>query len=392
MGVEQKTEQIELEEILNKTIESIKKSKEQIFEIAEDARAEKETLIKKLDQINEDIKQVISEVDELELKYKKSRSQLVKVSKNFKVYSESDIQKAYEDANQFQIDLFIAREREVNLRAVRHDLQVRIKNIELTIERAESLITQISVVYDYLTNDFVKMSELVESNQLRQMFGLKIIQAQEEERKRVARDIHDGPAQSMANVVLRTEIAERLMNNNEIELARRELKDLKLMIRQSLADVRQIIFDLRPMVLDDLGLIPTLRKFIPEVSKRERLPIELVITGRERRFPSGLEVAIFRLIQELINNVIKHANASQVLVNVECAESFVQVMIRDNGVGFIEDEVMRDKNHFGLIGIRERIQLLEGELDIKSILNQGTTVIFKIPVKESGESSNESKG
>jgi len=111
------------------------------------------------------------------------------------------------------------------------------------MEKAKNLITQVNIVFDYLTNDINKMSDIVESVKIRQMFGLKVIQAQEEERKRVARDIHDGPAQSMANIVIRTEIAERLMNNHNIELAIQELKDLKTMIRKSLTDVRQIIFD-----------------------------------------------------------------------------------------------------------------------------------------------------
>ena len=324
-------------------------------------------------------------MDRLEINYRKARMHLADVSSNFNKYTEHDIHKAYEDANRLQVDLTVAREREGNLKAHRNDLQLRLKMLEQTIERAELLITQVGVVFDYLSGDIIKMAEVVESAQHRQLYGLKIIQAQEEERKRVAREIHDGPAQSMANVVLRTEIAERLMNANQPQLAMKELKDLKLMVRQSLADVRKIIFDLRPMALDDLGLFPTLRKFVQEMSKREDLPIELNLRGRERRLPSGLEVAIFRLVQEALNNVIKHSKANQVEVFVEYQDAFIRVLVKDNGVGFDQVKVEKEKGRFGLMGMKERVQLLEGDMEIESTENVGTNVIVNVPIKESGE-------
>ncbi|MFX0560625.1 sensor histidine kinase [Tepidibacillus infernus] len=381
-----------LEEILHKTIRAIDQSKEQIFEIAEDARSEKENLLRKLEALREETKKVIDEVDQLEARYRRARTNLADVSRNFKLYTESDIQKAYEEANQLQIDLLMAREREANLKILRNELQMRLKNINVTIERAEVVATQIGVVSDYLTGDIIKMSEAVESAQYKQMFGLKIIQAQEEERKRVAREIHDGPAQSMANVVLRTEIAERFMNVKQMDQAIQELKDLKVMVRQSLADVRKIIFDLRPMALDDLGLFPTLRKYIQEMAKRDNLDIDLSLAGRERRLPSGMEVAIFRLVQEALNNVVKHAQATKAVVKVEFQSGQIEVSVKDNGIGFDEEEQEKQKEgHFGLMGMKERVDLLEGDLEIQSIKNKGTTIKIRVPVNESGEISDGSE-
>ncbi|GBF10515.1 sensor histidine kinase [Tepidibacillus sp. HK-1] len=381
-----------LEEILHKTIRAIDQSKEQIFEIAEDARSEKENLLRKLEALREETKKVIDEVDQLEARYRRARTNLADVSRNFKLYKESDIQKAYEEANQLQIDLLMAREREANLKILRNELQMRLKNINVTIERAEVVATQIGVVSDYLTGDIIKMSEAVESAQYKQMFGLKIIQAQEEERKRVAREIHDGPAQSMANVVLRTEIAERFMNVKQMDQAIQELKDLKFMVRQSLADVRKIIFDLRPMALDDLGLFPTLRKYIQEMAKRDNLDIDLSLVGRERRLPSGMEVAIFRLVQEALNNVVKHAQATKAVVKVEFQSEQIEVSVKDNGIGFDEEEQEKQKEgHFGLMGMKERVDLLEGDLEIQSIKNKGTTIKIRVPVNESGEISDGSE-
>ncbi len=371
-----------LEKVLTNTIIAIEKSKEQIFEISENARLELGKITEQLTKVNKEINLVINQVDNLDMEYKKSRVRLATVSKNFKLYSEENIQKAYEETNKYQVDLLLAREKESNLQVLRNDLQLRIKNIEFTIERADILITQVSVIHDYLKNDVNKITEIMESSQLHQMIGIRIIQAQEEEKKRIAREIHDGPAQSMANVVLRTEITERLIDNQQVDLAKQELKDLKKIVRQNLADVRQIIFNLRPMVLDDLGLFPTLRKYIPEVAKRENLNIQLNISGKESRLSSPVEVAIFRLIQELINNVIKHAEATIASVNIEVSDKYIKVNVEDNGKGFIEEEVMNNSNHFGLIGLKERVQLFDGNYEIKSSIDMGTIISFKIPVIE----------
>lgn len=270
------------------------------------------------------------------------------------------------------------------------ELGTRIDRLQLTLELVELLNNEVNTVSDYIRNDILKITEVIESAQKRQMYGLKIIQAQEEERKRVARDIHDGPAQTMANVVLRTEIAERLLNSRQVDLAIKELKDLKLMAKDSLVDIRQIIFNLRPMALDDLGLLPTLRKYFQELSKRG-LNIELRFAGKEKRLSTSMEVAIFRLIQEIINNIDKHAKATYAQASVEYADKYIKVMIQDNGIGFNEEDVLKNSNNFGLIGMKERVELLDGEFSIYSIKNSGTSIMFKIPISEGEEIYDEFK-
>jgi len=139
------------------------------------------------------------------------------------------------------------------------------------------------------------------------------------------------------------------------------------------------------MALDDLGLLPTVKKFIPELAKREDLKIKLNISGRERRLAPGMEVAIFRLIQEILNNVVKHAKATFVQANIEYGDEFILVNVRDNGIGFKQEEVIKNKNFLGLMGMKERLEMLEGTFDIDSVKNTGTTITFKIPINESGE-------
>lgn len=368
-----------LDVVLKKTISAVESSKEQIFDIAELARLETLSTRDELGKIKKDVIQIIDQTDELERKFRLSRERLVEVSRNFKQYGEADIQKIYEQASQLQAELSVSREKERHLCTRRDELERRLKNLTDTIDKAENLMTQIGVVLGYLTGDFGVFSKKIESAQQRQMFAMQIIQAQEEERKRVARDIHDGPAQSMANIVICSEIAERILDQGKIAEAKQELRALKETVRMTLGEVRKIIFDLRPMALDDLGIVPTLRKYLDEFSKRSQIQAELVTMGREDQLPSSVVVVIFRLIQEAINNAGKHSQANNLQVKLEFGAESITGVVKDDGVGF-EQVDQTGMPQFGIMGMKERVNLLDGKLDIHSSLGKGTRVVFSIPI------------
>src|SRR5579864_5087949 len=149
----------------------------------------------------------------------------------------------------------------------------------------------------------------------------------EEERMRIARDMHDGPAQSMANLVLQAEILERLLDRNPKQLVT-ELGEFKNSVRNALEEIRQLIFDLRPMTLDDLGLVPTLRKFIKEYGDRYGLATRFNVVGQERRLPGNTEGVLFRIIQEALTNVHKHARAKMAEVTINFQPARVSVVIK----------------------------------------------------------------
>ncbi len=371
-----------LDGVIKKTVAAVESSKEQIFEIAESARREALAMQREIQEVKLEIADVIDRVDKLELKSRQARVRLAQVSRNFHSYTEEDIRVAYEEANQVQIDLSLARERESNLRRRRDDLERRLRNLEETIARAEGLMAQMGVVLGYLTGDLSKVDEALETARQTQLMGLKIIQAQEEERKRVAREIHDGPAQSMANLVLRTELVEIMLKNERLQEAQAELGELKEMVRLSLADVRRIIFDLRPMALDDLGLVPTIQKYIQTFEERTGLTVDLVVFGKEQELESSVKAALFRLVQECLNNVAKHAQARFVQVKVEFQDESIFLVVRDDGVGFVVSQTERTGQSFGIIGMKERTQLLQGKMEIVSAPKQGTKVFFQIPLKK----------
>src|SRR5205807_4171675 len=143
----------------------------------------------------------------------------------------------------------------------------------------------------------------------------QVFQIIEEERMRIARDMHDGPAQSMANLVLQAEILERLIVRDP-QMVVSELADFKDGVRGVLDDTRRLIFDLRPMTLDDLGLVPTLRKFVKEYQEKSKITSHLRVEGEDVRLPGSLEPTLFRIIQEALNNARKHSQAKNVEVVV----------------------------------------------------------------------------
>ncbi|MGZ4032518.1 MAG: sensor histidine kinase [Tumebacillaceae bacterium] len=372
-----------LDTAIQGTLQAIDDGKNQVFEIAESARKEQQAMREDAASIQRQVHETINEVDRLEARYRLARRRLADVSRDFDKYKEDEIKQAYDDAHNLQTQLMVIREREAQLRARRDDLDRRLRNLEQTIARAEALVTQLSVAFTYLSGDLMNLGAVLKNVEQRQYLGIRVIQAQEEERKRVAREIHDGPAQMMANVVLRAEICERIMDR-DMSKARSELRELKEIVRESLAEVRQIIFDLRPMALDDLGLVPTLRRYLADFQEKNKILTELKVFGREKRFNSALEVAVFRCVQEALNNICKHAQATSANVKLELTEKQISVHIDDNGIGFSVEAALasRDGGHFGLIGMQERVQLLDGRVEIKSVPRQGTRVLISLPITE----------
>ncbi|CAN7151884.1 sensor histidine kinase [Paenibacillus sp. LjRoot153] len=381
-----------IDKVITNAINVMESSKYQLFEIAESSRLEKESLARELNDIKHETGVTIDLVDMLEKEYKRSRIRLTEVSRDFNKYREEDIKIAYEAAIAFQLQLTVAREKENNLKIRRNDLQVRMKNVDKQVERAETIVSQMNVALEYLSGDLNQLTRIIESAKNRQLLGLKIILAQEEERKRIAREIHDGMAQTLANVVLRTEIAHRMLVKEDISAVKDELVDLKGQVRNGLEEVRKIIFNLRPMALDDLGIVPTLRKYVQDFEDKYRIHTQFNLVGKETRIPSGLEIAIFRLVQEALSNINKHAKATFLSVELTLEPDQVQIYVVDNGIGFdvpLTELRIAKGNNFGLLGMRERVELLEGTMVLESEKGSGTKITMLIPIGGVGENKEE---
>lgn len=323
-----------IDRVIKNAIQVMENSKYQMFEILDTARTELVTLNQELQSVLKETAETIEKVDQLEMNYRRSRIRLTEVSRDFVRYSEEDIKQAYEKATQLQLDVMIFREKEMYLKARRDDLQKRAKSVEASVERAETIGSQMGVVLEYLSGELGQVTRIIESAKNRQFIGLKIILAQEEERKRISREIHDGPAQLLAHLVLRTEIVERMIAKQEFKMVQDEIVDLKKQVRSSLEEMRKVIFNLRPMALDDLGLIPTLRKYVQDFEEKTKIRSLFETRGKEHRLSSAMEAAIYRLIQEALTNAAKHAYPTYVLVEITYQAQLVKIVVQDNGLGF----------------------------------------------------------
>lgn len=370
-----------LDKIFNSMVETIDSSKNDIFTISEQSRQSFEEMKLELGIVRTKLQDIIQENDMLEVQVKQARARLAEVSQNFRTYSEEQVHQAYNAANTFQIRQSVVQSEEKLLRGRRDDLERNMRGLLDTIEKADQLVNQVNVVLNYLSEDLKDVGPALKNAKMKEDFAIRVIEAQEEERKRISREVHDGPAQMLANVLLRTDLITRSYDEKGVERAIQELRDLKGMVRDTLHEVRRIIYDLRPMALDDLGIVPTLKKYLNSVQDYNKgTYIEFSSRGEDRRMPMNYETAIFRLVQESVNNAIKHGSAKEIRVNFEWLKENVNISIKDNGTGF--DMALTKQNSFGIVGMKERIDLLDGTMDIQSEIGQGTRIMFIIPIKK----------
>ncbi|MBE2267299.1 MAG: sensor histidine kinase [Anaerolinea sp.] len=217
---------------------------------------------------------------------------------------------------------------------------------------------------------------------------VRVIQAQEEERQRLARQMHDGPAQSLTNFILQAEICQRLFDRNPARAAE-ELDNLKNVASITFQKVRDFIFDLRPMMLDDLGVIPTVRRYVDSFREKNDIDIRLDILGEERRLETHREVMIFRGIQELMGHARDYANASEIDIRLDIGNNLVRIAVEDNGRGFdaeaafsSEDGHSQDPRVQGLITLKEKFELVKGSASIVSSESDGTSIRLELPTSD----------
>ncbi len=204
-----------------------------------------------------------------------------------------------------------------------------------------------------------------------------VIQAQESERQRLSRQMHDGPAQALSNFILQTEIAMRLLEVDAGQ-AREELANLRASAMGTFQKVRNFIFELRPMMLDDLGLVPTIKRYADTFKEQTSIDVNVNVTGTEKRLEPYIEIMIFRAVQELLGNAARHSQATLIKVMVDMGDSAARVVVDDNGKGF-DTETLESGNSLGLNLIRERVEMLGGTFELDSVIGKGTRVTFTVP-------------
>jgi signal transduction histidine kinase len=221
-----------------------------------------------------------------------------------------------------------------------------------------------------------------EKEKIRRDYLQRVIAGQEGERKRIARELHDQTGQALASIMVGLKMLENSADNQDI---RTKIGDLKSAITAEMATIHHLAVNLRPSVLDDMGLVPALEMFIDEVRKRHQIKVKLTMIGfANRRTDSSTETCVYRIVQEAVLNVIRHARANEIKVLLEWRRDQIRGVVEDDGRGF-NLETMTINDRLGLYGMMERAELLGGTLRIESEPGQGTMVVFALPTESQGE-------
>jgi signal transduction histidine kinase len=227
-------------------------------------------------------------------------------------------------------------------------------------------------------------SEVQEKEKLRGQLLERTVSAQEEERKRIARELHDETGQWLTALAVGLGGVEQIVGQNP-NLAQKQIGELKTMTMNALDNLRQFVYDLRPSVLDDMGLVSALRWLIDQSIERTKISIDFQIMGVKRRLPAQVETVLFRIAQEALNNIGRHARATRATVHLEFTEAMILLCVQDNGKGFVVDQVMGnasrpERRSWGLLGVQERVELVGGKFKLESEPGRGTTLKVEVPV------------
>lgn len=209
---------------------------------------------------------------------------------------------------------------------------------------------------------------------------LSVLEIQEKERQRIARDLHDSSLQNLTHLVHKTELCSLYIDQDPIK-AKLELATIEKSLRNVIDDIRNCIFNLRPMPFDDLGLKDTIENMIALLNQDKQFKIvtdiddiAMSISDYEKDL---LLISVYRIIQECVQNSIKHSKGNEIRVSIKDKKDYFRILFQDNGIGFDEQEALKKDKHFGLSVIKERVSLLNGTIDMNT--HDGTFIKIEIP-------------
>lgn len=216
-----------------------------------------------------------------------------------------------------------------------------------------------------------------------EVFHKKILETQEMERQRIARELHDSIVQSLTAMVHKIEFCTKLVDMDTIR-CKLELQAMSKTVKKIIEDMRKVIYDLRPMSLDDIGLNVTLEQEIAKLRNRGKFQVDYHTEGTPGKISSLISLSVLRIIQEACNNIMKHANARTVRIIVSYEKEKICLKVEDDGCGFDVDSIQHiyreDGSGFGISMMKERVYLLSGKIDIQSTEGKGTTILVEIPI------------
>ncbi len=372
-----------MQNAISHTLTAISEGRERVEEIAASTEDEVARLETEFAEVQTQVGETIQKVEELERDSRVARQRLVVVNKKVSSHSEKEMKEAYDTAYDLQIQLGQWQEREVQLRLRRDDIARRLKALRATAHQAEVLLVKFGEAATTLQSEFTDAQTVLENARLQSVLGIRMLQMQEDERRQLAQRLHDGPLQHLASLSMRAQSAYS-PNNESMDLE--SAVDLRGRLNDIIGSVRQIVFDLRPPLLDDLGLVPTLRRYVEQWSVKAGIEGKVTLMGLETRLSPTEKITLFRTVQEALHNALDHAEATKVSINLMYGVDKLTIQVIDNGKG-VNDVNWSDWVESGRLGLmlcRQRLAVLGGELSIASAVTGGTCVEMTLPLKRAG--------
>ena len=376
---EQPEQLTRLDQVLNQVLATLEHGRDDIFDIAQDCHEIEVNLQTELEETNLQAQQVILEVDHFEKLERYARLRLIDVSRDFRSYSQEHIKEAYEQALEMQLKLIDLRQQEVYLRRRRDELTRQIKKFKDIGQKADNFLQTTSIALKILRGNVERINDTIGESFRQQQMVTWIIESQEAERRKIARELHDGPAQSMAGILIRLDLIKRL-GNQDFKGIYEEIDNVSSMGRETLADVRRIMFDLKPSLLHENNFSNTLKEYFNDYEAKYNFTIDFLQIGQDKQYNLSLETALFRMVQEAVTNIRKHSGVKRAVVKFEDNSANLTLVIKDEGIGF-EPNNTGDKESYGILGMKERVNLFGGKLDIISAPGAGTQVIIQVPLE-----------
>ena len=374
-----------LHEMISNAVASITENKQQFFDMYELLMKEKALLENQASRIGEEISDLIAEIDHLQSKRKQLKQQLAEASARCDAKEE---ERLYTDlATVFEL-IPKKETRETALWKLRNLKERRIKELSYIINTTKKMVTSMGAITSYLTEQFSNMSTQFTHLKETVHINEEIINAHETERLRISRELHDSVAQDLASLMLDAEYCKMVLDRDMKEEARKMVGHIKEGLQGSISGIRQAIFDMRPMSIDDIGLVGAIHELCDMTGSRHKLSVQFSEKGGSDypvSIPKYKEIGIYRIVQEGLRNAVKHGECTHVFVRVSSSLDALTIRIEDNGKGFDPDEMFsrekEDSNfaHYGLLGMKERAEQIGGTLKFDSKPSEGTRVKLTIP-------------
>lgn len=342
--------------------------KEMIRELSEEKKGFQEKLNKNLNRI--------SEIDAyLNSIYEKEDS-------DFKVFSPRNVENVYRE----QIEK--AKQEKYSLENENQNFYRQVNRIEHYTENLQSVLDEENSLQNMIAPVMDSSKQISISSDL----SLKSLDIQEKDRQRIARDLHDTSLQNLAHLIHRIELSSMYIDKDPIQ-AKLELMSINKSLKTTIEDIRNTIFDLRPMSFDDLGFADMLEDFLRKLQDRHKIPVtsridDISVTADATMNPieyaeeQTLLISLYRVIRECCLNAMEHSGCQSLSVEVKNDKQCIEIKVEDDGIGFDVEEILATmSNHYGLKIMKERIELLGGSIVIRSVKEEGTTVKITVPLR-----------